>query len=106
MIRDGIGGEEVHFLVCDILESYGYLTLRQRAREGFIHSTGHGVGLEVHERPRLYEKGDVLKAGMVVTVEPGLYYEGIGGVRVEDTVVVRKNGCDVLTKFEDRVMVV
>ncbi len=105
MIREGVTGEEVHSLVCDILESHGYSTIRQKAREGFIHSTGHGVGLEVHEKPRLYEKGDILKAGMVVTVEPGLYYERVGGVRVEDTVVVRKNGCEILTKFEDRVMI-
>ncbi len=106
MIREGISGEEIHFLVCDVLESYGYTTIRQKAREGFIHSTGHGVGLEVHENPKLYEKGDLLKAGMVITVEPGLYYKGKGGVRVEDTVVVKKRGCEVLTKYDDKVRLV
>ncbi len=106
MIKDGVSGEEVHFLVCDVLESHGYTTLRQKAKEGFIHSTGHGVGLEVHERPRIYERGEELKTGMVITLEPGLYYEGVGGVRVEDTVVVRKSGCEVLTQFEDIVRLV
>ena len=106
MIRDGVSGEDIHFLVCDVLESRGYKTLRQKAKEGFIHSTGHGVGLEVHEKPKIYERGEELKAGMVITVEPGLYYEKIGGVRVEDTVVVRKNGCEILTKFDDVVRLV
>lgn len=106
MVRDGVSAGDVHAEVCDVLESYGYSTLRQKAREGFIHSTGHGVGLEVHEKPRIYEGGDVLKAGMVITIEPGLYYENVGGVRVEDTVVVRKDGCDVLTRYDDRVRLV
>ncbi len=105
-IREGVTGEEIHFLVCDVLESFGYSTLRQKAKEGFIHSTGHGVGLEIHEKPKLYERGELLKSGMVVTVEPGLYYEKIGGVRVEDTVVVRKKGCEILTEFENRARMV
>ncbi len=105
-IREGVTGEEIHLLVCDVLESYGYSTLRQKAREGFIHSTGHGVGLEIHEKPKLYEKGELLKSGMVITVEPGLYYEKVGGVRVEDTVVVRKKGCEILTEFDDKVRMV
>lgn len=106
IVKEGVSGEEVHFKVCEVLEGYGYRTTRQKAREGFIHSTGHGVGLEVHEKPRLFDGGEELKAGMVVTVEPGLYYERYGGVRVEDTVVVKKNGCEVLTKFDDYVRLV
>lgn len=104
IIKEGITAKEVHYTVCDVLESYGYKTLRQRAREGFIHSTGHGVGLEVHEEPRIFENETVLKAGMVFTVEPGLYYKDVGGVRVEDVVVVRKDGCDVLTPYKKWVM--
>ena len=67
---------------------------------GFTHSTGHGVGLEVHEPPSLGEGGEILEASQVVTVEPGLYYPDIGGVRLEDLVVVRGAGCDNLTRFE------
>jgi len=101
VVREGIAAQEVHNTVCDVLESYGYHTLRSRSREGFIHSTGHGVGLEVHEEPRIFENGGKLKAGMVFTVEPGLYYRNIGGVRVEDTVVVKKNGYEILTPYPE-----
>ncbi len=99
IIREGITAKEVHYAVCDVLEGYGYKTLRQKAKEGFIHSTGHGVGLEIHEEPRIFENETILKSGMVFTVEPGLYYKDVGGVRVEDVVVVKKSGCEVLTNY-------
>jgi Xaa-Pro aminopeptidase len=103
IIKEGVTAKEVHYTACDVLESYGYHTLRSKYREGFIHSTGHGVGLEIHEEPRIYENDDVLKSGMVFTVEPGLYYRKWGGVRVEDTVVVTKHGCEILTPYPGRV---
>ena len=75
------------------------------AQEGlekhFVHSLGHGIGLEVHEYPRIHSKGKDrslrLQEGMVITIEPGLYIEGYGGVRYEDTIVITKNGYKNLT---------
>lgn len=73
----------------------------------FIHGTGHGVGLEVHEAPRLASNStDILKPNMVVTVEPGLYIPGLWGVRIEDTVLVKENGCEKLTKMDKEIIII
>ncbi|KUG22413.1 aminopeptidase ypdf (mp-, ma-, ms-, ap-, np- specific) [hydrocarbon metagenome] len=73
----------------------------------FVHSTGHGVGLEVHEAPRLFSNStDILKTNMVVTVEPGLYIPGHWGIRIEDTVVVKKNSCEKLTKMDKELIII
>jgi Xaa-Pro aminopeptidase len=94
LIRPGVNGSDVHQAVCDTLDDAGF---HVGDDEGFIHSTGHGVGLEVHEKPVLGLQDVELEAGNVVTVEPGLYYKDVGGVRVEDMVVVTDSGCKNLT---------
>ncbi len=74
--------------------------------KAFVHSTGHGLGLEIHEPPRLGKlEKTVLRAGMVVTAEPGVYLEGLGGIRIEDTVLVTGSGCEVLTPTSKELLV-
>jgi len=103
-IEAGVTGEAVHDAVCDTYEARGYATLRsdETTETGFIHTTGHGIGLEVHEQPRLTQGAPELEAGNVVTVEPGLYDPEIGGVRIEDLVVVTEDGYRNLTEYERR----
>ena len=99
MIKDGVDGSAVHNAILASFEQQGFKTGEQDGRmQGFFHGTGHGVGLEIHEAPRVSPRPDILKAGMVVTVEPGLYYLDAGGMRIEDVVVVEKTGCRVLTE--------
>jgi Xaa-Pro aminopeptidase len=101
-VRAGANGKDVHSKVCQVFADLGYPETKSR---GFTHSTGHGVGLEIHERPSIGEAGEALDAGTVVTVEPGLYYPDLGAVRLEDLVVVKPDGCDNLTRFEKRLLV-
>ena len=98
MLKPGISGAEVHLAVADHFEQSGFQTDLDNA-QGFIHSTGHGLGLEVHELPFLSKRGGILEKGNVVTVEPGLYYPGIGGVRLEDVAVITNNGHRTITQF-------
>ena len=100
-VREGATGSEVHRRVSDVFQEQGY---PEREGCGFTHSTGHGVGLAVHERPSLSEAGGLLKSGQVVTVEPGLYYPDLGGVRLEDLVVVEKDGSHNLTHFQRKLV--
>ena len=97
-IKAGVNGATVHKLVKKVFTDEGFDTFVKSdgIPQGFFHGTGHGVGLEIHENPRIANSEQKLKAGMVVTVEPGLYYTDIGGVRIEDTVVVQKDGVKIL----------
>ncbi|MBE0523192.1 MAG: aminopeptidase P family protein [Methanosarcinales archaeon] len=102
MIRPGIMGNEVHQVVCDSFNDAGF---DAGDEEGFIHSTGHSVGLDIHEKPGLGLQEDIMEEGNVVTVEPGLYYKDVGGVRIEDMVLVTASGCKNLTIFDKNLQV-
>ena len=97
-MRPGAKGSDVHAAVARFFEASGWPSGRDSTGRpfGFFHGTGHGVGLQIHEEPRLSVTGGELAPGMVVTVEPGLYYPDLGGVRIEDTVAVTASGCEIL----------
>ncbi len=105
LIKEGITCKEVHNRVCDVFEDAGYGTIRKKSKTGFIHSTGHGVGLDLHEKPKVGDNDYQLRRGNVITIEPGLYDPEVGGVRLEDMVLVLKNGCENLTRFEKKLLI-
>ena len=97
-IKAGVDGMTIHKAIQELFAERGFPTeVRKGRRVGFFHGTGHGLGLEIHEHPRLQKV--TLKDRQVLTVEPGLYYPGLGGVRLEDVVVVTKNSCRMLSRF-------
>ena len=100
-MKPGVDGLKLHTEVKQLFNDRGYPTeVRDGRQVGFFHGTGHGLGLEIHEFPRFQKT--VFKPGQVLTVEPGLYYPGIGGARLEDVVVLTKNGTRMLSRFEKR----
>jgi len=104
-IQAGAVGRHVYDVCCDVLEKAGYETTRggKKITKGMPHSLGHGVGLQIHESPRINElTTSPLREHNVVTVEPGLYDPQIGGVRLEDIIEVKKSGYNNLTKMETR----
>jgi Xaa-Pro aminopeptidase len=103
-VRPGADGREIYGVSCEPFEAAGQPTQRskpagQKLEEGYYHSLGHGVGLEVHERPNLGRTPDPLVAGDVITLEPGCYRRDIGGVRLEDLVLVTEDGAERITDF-------
>jgi Xaa-Pro aminopeptidase len=103
-VKPGVNGRALFELVCDQFHEAGYKTQLNKApgevlEDGFFHSLGHGVGLEVHELPSMGRSGQELVLGDVITIEPGLYRSGYGGLRLEDIVLVTKDGYEVLTDY-------
>lgn len=101
LIRPGVNGRKIHEAIHAFFAGRGYKTGEKGGRrQGFFHGTGHSIGLEIHEEPaRITARDYLLRAGNVMSVEPGLYYAGVGGVRIEDLVRVTRTGCDVLARF-------
>lgn len=102
-IKTGIKAKEIHGIANQTFQEFGFETSREK---GFVHSTGHGVGLEVHEQPSVGPNSEaVLESGNVITVEPGLYYPEVGGVRVEDMFLVTETGAVCLTEHPRKLVV-
>jgi Xaa-Pro aminopeptidase len=105
-LREGVQGMDVHREIQALFERQGYRTgVRDGRMQGFFHGTGHGLGLQIHEAPSIGKRPSVMRAGHVVTVEPGLYYLGLGGVRIEDVALVTRTGSRCLTRVPKRLEV-
>jgi Xaa-Pro aminopeptidase len=102
MVKPGVKCSEIHNAVCDVFKERGYDTIREGSNVGFIHSTGHGVGLEIHELPFVGNSDVELEEGNVITIEPGLYYPDVGGIRLEDLILVTSDGFENLTEMEKK----
>ena len=102
MLKPGVLAKDVHNKASEVMASYGFKTDNKAAKPyGFIHSLGHGVGLEIHEKPSLSAGSTtILQPGHIVTVEPGLYYLEWGGIRIEDTLAITEEGFDDLAVAE------
>jgi Xaa-Pro aminopeptidase len=100
-VKAGVSGADIHQVVVDFFKDTGY----ESNSRGFIHNLGHGVGLQVHELPIVGPSGTTLISGNVITIEPGLYYPGIGGVRLEDIGAVTKTGFENFTAFPEELCV-
>lgn len=100
--RAGADGKKIHADITKLFKTRGFPTEQRDGRHvGFFHGTGHGLGLALHEDPR-FQWTRQMEAGQVFTIEPGLYYPGLGGVRIEDVVAVKKGGAEILSDFEQR----
>jgi len=107
MLTDGVDAGAIHQAILSHFEHCGFYTGERDGKQvGFFHSTGHGVGLDIHEQPRVSLRGGILNSGHVVTIEPGLYYPDLGGVRLEDMAVVCDSGCQNLTNYPRQLEIV
>jgi Xaa-Pro aminopeptidase len=99
-VRSGVDGKAIHSSIQDFFSKHGYETgLINGILQGFFHGTGHGLGLDCHEAPYISRNSSILLKDACVSVEPGLYYMGLGGVRIEDLVIVHDEGCEVVTEY-------
>ena len=111
MVKAGVNGKDIHNKVAEVMHEAGYKTNvhdqeeGKPLTEGFFHGTGHGVGLEIHEAPRVSVANEEIIPGDVVTIEPGVYDPEVGGVRIEDIVIVTEGGCRNLTRFPKQFVV-
>jgi Xaa-Pro aminopeptidase len=101
LVKKGASGADIHLAVVDFFKDHGY----ESNTRGFVHNLGHGVGLQVHELPTVGPAGKALATGNVITIEPGLYYPGIGGVRLEDIGVVTAKGFENFTVFPEDLII-
>ena len=99
--RSGVSGADLYQDVVDFFKDHGY----DSDTRGFVHNLGHGVGLHIHEMPTVGPAGKALEAGNVITIEPGLYYPKIGGVRLEDIGAVTAKGFTNFTRFSEDLIV-
>lgn len=106
-IEPGIKAKDVHDAACEVIEDAGFETTRTapESNRGFVHRTGHGVGLALHENPRIGPKGGKIHQNQVVTIEPGLYDPATGGIRIEDLIVVTDDGYENLTAYPKELIV-
>lgn len=97
----GISCKDIHYKVCDIYNDWGYDTIREGSvEEGLLHSTGHGIGVSLHEKPRISGNEDTISPNTVLTIEPGLYNKKIGAVRFEDMILIKEDGYENFNNYE------
>ncbi len=100
LVKEGVSCKEIDETVRNCLKKYSL-------DKYFIHGTGHGVGLEIHEAPRVsFSSSEILRKNMVITIEPGIYISGWGGIRIEDTVIVKDGGCEIITHSDKELLII